>query len=338
MAVKILFCFYPLFVRWNQGIALLSATCKERGVETSLYLLENPDKFADYLMANPPDYLGFSCVTVHDYRLSLPFMAVAKESRVPTLLGGVYPRRGSPLDAPVDYICRGEAEWGLPDFLLTGNTRVFEEKRIFLDLNLLPIPDYDLFAGIPYNRRLPFWPEATILPYSSSRGCPYRCFFCESALQPPGVRIRTRVKEDLAFLTGKYRPDVICFSEELLPYYSRQWRESWEEFEYPFVSYIRADITEDQLIWLQAKGLRGCFFGVESGNEQYRNMVLGKQLSDKNLMRTVGLLREMQIPYVAFYIRGAPQETWKIQGETVWMSREIGGYPVFCRYENLKEL
>jgi radical SAM superfamily enzyme YgiQ (UPF0313 family) len=74
---------------------------------------------------------------------------------------------------------------------------------------------------------------------------------------------------------------------------------------------------------------------VESGNEQYRNEVLGKQLSDKQIRTTVDLLNEMGIPFMASYMRGMPGETWEMQAETVKMSREIAGYPVFGQYENL---
>ena len=338
MSKHILFVFFPLYVKWSHGIALLSAICKLQGIKTSLYLLDTHERFKKYLEDNPCDYLGFSCVCVHDYLLSKPFMETAKEMGKIILLGGVYPRHGSYIDAPVDYICRGDGEM-LPNFLTTGNTELFDEVQIRKNLNDLPLPDYDLFQGIPYNRELPFAPEIkNILSYHSSRGCPYQCSFCEVVYQPQEVRFRTMVGEDLSYLVDRYKPEMVLFGDELLPYYYEPWRESWGDFKFPFVAYIRADISESLLIWLHDRGLKGCFFGIESADETYRNEVLGKKLSDAALYRTVNLLKDMGIPFMVAYMRGTPGETWPMQAQTEKLCRTIGGYPIIYQYEDLTRI
>jgi radical SAM superfamily enzyme YgiQ (UPF0313 family) len=333
--MKILFTFYPLFVNWNNGIAVLSARCKEFGVETDLYLLDDVDSFAAYLGNSDCDMVGFSSVTEHDYKLSLPFMNVANGCGKTVLVGGVYPRLGLPMHALTKYICRGEGEY-LPHFLLGYDDRTFRQPLLWKDLNSLSLPDYDLFDGIPYNRELPFGGEgAVVVPYNSSRGCPARCNFCAVSIQPNLVRIRTKVEEDLNFIADKYSPDVIHFGDELVPYYSEEWRESWGNLTFPFVAYIRADISTDQLVWLVDRGMVGCFFGVESGNEQYRNDVLGKNLSDAQILRTVEVLQDAGVPYMVSYMRGMPGESWPMQSETVRMADRLGGFPVFYKYENI---
>lgn len=336
MDIRILFVFVPLYVKYNYGIALLSSLCKVFGVKTEVYLLDNIDKFSDYLDNKHFNYVCFSCVTKYDYELSLPFMQIASTKGTITLLGGVFPRLGTYLQAPVDLICRGEAEM-LPLFLTKDYTKLFESPQYYDDLNELPLPDYELFKDIPYNRELPFGSWDKILPYSSSRGCLFRCYFCAVSYQPLGVRIRTKVGKDLGRIIGEYSPDIIHFMDELIPYYDEAWRESWGDLNFPFAAYIRADISEKQLIWLKDHGLVGCFFGVESGNETYRNDVLGKKLSDRQIKRTVCQLKEMEIPFMASYMTEMPGETWPMKAETVRLSREIGGNPIFYRYENLGE-
>jgi len=335
MDLKVLFAFYPLYVKYNNGIALLSALCKAFDIKTEVYLLDNLVKFSNYLDNNKINVICFSCVTKFDYELSLPFMRIASHYGVVTMLGGVYPRYGFPLQAPVNVICRGEAEM-LPLFLTQGYDKLFREPEYCDDLNELPLPDYELFKEIPYNRELPLGSWEKKLPYSSSRGCPFKCNFCAVSLQVPGVRIRTKVGGDLERITDLYEPDVIHFLDELIPYYDEAWRESWGDFKFPFVSYIRADITGKQLTFLKDHGLSGCFFGIESGNERFRNEVLGKNLSDHQIKSTVGLLKEMNVPFMASYMQGTPGETWEIKAETVKMSREIAGYPVFWAYDNLR--
>ncbi|MFH0887056.1 MAG: radical SAM protein, partial [bacterium] len=168
-----------------------------------------------------------------------------------------------------------------------------------------------------------------------SRGCPYRCSFCQVTMQPDVVRIRTKVDDDLTYLISNYNPGFIHFVDELIPYYDDKWRDSWGRFKHPFIAYIRADIPEKWLIWLKDRGLSGCFFGVESGNEDYRNKVLGKNLLDKDIIRTVALLKEMEIPFMASYMRGTPGESWEMQAQTMALSKILGGYPVFYQYEKI---
>lgn len=331
----ILFAFYPLYVKWSHGIALLSALCKMNGIETSLYLLDTNEKFKEYLENHPCDYVGFSCVCSADFQLALPFMEIAKELDKTIILGGVYPRHGSFIDAPVDYICRGDGET-LPAFINDNNTNLFDKPQVNMKLNDLPLPDYELFRDIPYNRELPFAPYIkNIISYHSSRGCPYRCSFCEVAYQHPEIRFRTMVSDDLNYLTSKYKPDVVLFGDELLPYYYEPWRDSWGDFKYPFVSYIRADISESLLIWLYDKGLSGCFFGIESADEAYRNNILGKNLKDVDIYRTVNLLNEMKIPFIASFMQNTPGETWRMKAKTEKMSREICQFPIIYQYDNL---
>lgn len=328
----VLFCFYPLYVKYNYGIALLSALCKEKGIETGLYILDDVERFAGYLTEVKPDFVSFSCVTVHDYEKCLPFMYEAKRQGKTVILGGVYVRREVPLDAPAHHICRGEGEI-LPYFLLHGDDRLFRELMRCEDLDTLPLPDYEMFRDIPFERTSLI--QGKVLPYYSSRGCPYRCPFCEVSLQPPGVRIRHKVEKDLTYLLETYSPDVFFIGDELLPYYSEKWRDSWGEFRHPFFAYIRADISPAHLEWLIGRGMIACAFGVESGDERYRNQNLGKNLKDRDIFRTVETLNRLNIVYAPFFMTDTPNETFTIKAKTARMAREIGGYPFIWKYENL---
>ena len=331
--MKILFCFYPLYVKYNNGIALLSALCKERGIETELYVLDDTEKFDKHLRGNKYDYIGFSCVTAHDYRKCLPFINIARNFNKAVLLGGVYARgEGRQIDAPVDYICRGEGEM-LPDFILSGDDRLFNEKMLCEDIDGLPLPDYGMFRDILFERTELLKGKA--LPYQSSRGCPHRCSFCEVNLQPAGVRFRYKVKEDLRFLAAKYSPDYFFMGDAMLPYYNPSWRESWGDFRHPFFAYIRADIREELLVWLHDRGMMACAFGVESGDEKYRNEVLGKMISDEQINNTVRMLKELGIKYAPFFMSDTPGETFSIKAKTHNMIKAIGGFPFIWKYENL---
>jgi radical SAM superfamily enzyme YgiQ (UPF0313 family) len=335
---SILMCFYPMPVKWNHGIALISALCKDAGVRVDLLVLDNGDDMCisaihDY----PGDHIGFSCVTGHDYRLCVPYMAHAKASGHTVLLGGIWAGLGHPVspDVDVDYVCRGDGE-SLVGYLTHGDTAVFDSPQVCEDLDSLPIPDYELFRELPFIRNIPVLFGKYALPYVSSRGCPYRCEFCQVSLQQPShPRIRHQVARDLSYLADKYHPDVFVLADALLPYYNASWRDSWEGFNFPFVCYIRGDATPWELAWLVSHGMIGCAFGVESGDEGFRNGVLGKGLTDRDLFRTVGILNTMGVEYVPFYMSGVPGGDFLEATNTFKMYHGLGGYPIMWEYENL---
>ncbi len=337
--MKVLFCFYPLFVHYNHGVALLSQLCRQRGIETELYMLDDVDKFAAFLTGKQYAAVCFSAVIERDYTNCVPFMRRARARGELVLLGGVYPRRGVALpNCPAHLVCRGDGE-SLPDFLLQGDDRLFQEQMIAPDLNALPLPDYELFKNIPFDRELPFMAERhdkKVLPYYSSRGCRSACTFCEVRNQNGTYRLRRNVGTDLRCLSQRYQPDLFMIGDETLPYYDKRWRESWGNFHHPFVAYLRGDCPVEQLAWLKERGLSGCAFGVESGDETYRNDVLKKGLTDEELLRTVEQLNRLDIPYAPFYMTGLPGESMRQQAATHKMREQLGGFPVTFQYENLK--
>ena len=267
---------------------------------------------------------------------SVDYIDIARQMGFTVLAGGVYLRRKVPEGLNADYICRGEGE-GLPDFVLNGDESMFKSRLFYPDLNSLPLPDYELFRGIPFERGHLSLEGKRLIPYHSSRGCPYRCSFCEISIQKQPLRIRTRVKEDLECITKTYQPDMVFICDELLPYYSKRWRESWGGFSYPFFAYIRSDIEPEVLRWLIKRGMFYCAFGVESGDEEYRNNVLGKGLSDYALWRTVEILNRHNVEYIPFFMTGTPDEGFEQKMKTHRMMKEIGGRPILFEYEELRK-
>ena len=332
---SIMFCFYPLYVQWNHGIALLSALCGKEGIETSLCLLRDLDEFGKRLSDYTGEYVGFSAVCAEDLTRSVPFMDMAKRAGKTVLLGGVWAGLDKPAPDCVDYVCRGDGET-LPAFILEGDRSLFENKLVCADLDSLPIPEFDLFEGFPFERGFPALNGKRVLPYVSSRGCIHECAFCQIQHQPKGMRIRRKMGEDLSFLRDKYNPDVFFLGDAMLPYHDRGWRESWGDFRHPFVCYLRADIKPETLEWLIERGMVGCAFGVESGDETFRNERLKKGLSDEQVFATVDVLRRCGVEYVPFFITDLPGENFLMKTKTAKMAATIGGYPIIWQYESLK--
>ena len=155
--------------------------------------------------------------------------------------------------------------------------------------------------------------------------------------QPDGHkhRIRMKVGEDVAWLMANHNAEAIYFCDALLPYYNAEWRESWGDLHIPFTCYIRADISESDLLWLIDRGMVACAFGVESGDEQFRNGPLNKGVSDAQIQATTLLLQLNNIFYMPFFMSGVPGDTWVSQTRSIKMIRGIGGHPVIWQYTDL---
>jgi radical SAM superfamily enzyme YgiQ (UPF0313 family) len=328
--MKILFAFYPLFIKWNHGIGLLSAICKKAGIDVSLHVLSTLVEFEKCLENYDGQFVGFSAVCSEDYRQSLDYMRLAKIAKKTVLFGGTWAGWNIEVDSSADYVCRGGAET-LVEFLLNGNDDLFK-RNIPDDFDNLPFPDYEIFKTLEFDRGIPCLKNKKVLPYVSSKGCPYKCSFCQIQHQPKGVKIRRKMAEELSILKNQYGAEAFWLGDSTLPYYDEKWRESWENFKHPFACYIRADIKPDQLEWLIERGMIGCGFGVESGDEKFRNDVLKKQLTDEELFRTVKILKKHNIEYLPFFMTGLSGETFLMRAKTAKMAREIGEYSIIWHY------
>lgn len=327
--------FYPIHVHFSNSISLLTAELREWGIESQMVML---DQYSSPSHFSPDtEYVGFSCITRTDYLRCLPFIKRSKELGKVVLLGGPYAHLNHPVSPLIDHVCRGDGE-GLPQFLLTSGESGWGD--VTPDLNSLPIPDYSLWYGIPFDRPIPGYEGRIILPYVSSRGCPFsssHCSFCQANLVGGGYRVRSMVNSDLTSIipTLPSPPDLVYFLDATLPYMSREWRDSWEDLHIPFICMIRADIDMESLEWLIGRGMVGCGFGIESGDEEFRNGVLKKGISDTQILDLIGILSLNGVGYSPFYIMGHPEENWLVSTRTAKMIKRVGGYPMIYRYEDL---
>ena len=333
-AGDVLFFVYEAPIAYNVGVALLSALLKQAGFQTSLFVGNgNLNEWKQLLSSIPVESIVcFSHVIKKDFELSLPYVDHALDCGFTVVFGGTYHRRNN--DNQYDgrvLICRGDGE-ELVNYAVYGNESVFNEPKVFTDLNSLPLPDYALFKNHPYNGHIQGFKPCVKLPYNTSRGCIGSCSFCEVQAQYKVPRIRTKVKEDVEYLKVNHEFDVLFITDELCPYYSKEWRDSWGDLVTPFFAFIRADITEEQLEWMISHGMVGCAFGVESGDEEFRNTVMRKGVTDLDILRTVGILRAHDVYYAPFFMIKYPGETFQQKLATHKMARQIGGAPMIFEY------
>ncbi|WP_185244948.1 B12-binding domain-containing radical SAM protein [Citrifermentans bremense] len=289
----------------------MSAILKQRGIMARLHFIQDwtdveLQRLRRVIEDEHIDFVCFSVVSEDTFESTLPFMESARNMGRVVILGGSYLRFFNEVpDTPAHYTCRGDGET-LPEFILHGDTGLFDRALLTEDIDTLPLMDYEAMR--------PFFhlsmAETFTLPYLSSRDCPWSCSFCAESIHPrKKPRIRARVKEDIEYLYGNVFPRQITgvhFHGDLLPYYNQEWRESWGDITFPFTACVRGDIEPDLVRWLCRRGANRVLIGVEDADEEYRNTVFNKQVTDRQLFDSIREFHKHGVFTELTFIVGAP--------------------------------
>ena len=160
-----------------------------------------------------------------------------------------------------------------------------------------------------------------------------RCAICTKAK----VRIREidRSIEECKRLLAETNAEVIYFADDVFGM-KKQWLYDFlevykKEVGVEFICLVRADIVASDEQYAQKLAEAGCksvFFGIESGNEDLRNKVLKKQLTDDQILKAAKLLHEAGITFRTYNIVGLPDETLDDAFSTVELNIKIkADYP-----------
>jgi radical SAM superfamily enzyme YgiQ (UPF0313 family) len=306
-----------------------------------------------------PDAIGVTVMT-HQLMDCLQIAGIAKgvDPKIKVIFGGphvhMYPGETVAFDA-VDFAIIGEAEISLVNFLnswdrpdrFSGIPGVFFKDRggirsgpapeLIDDLDGLPHPDrrlskYDLYTS-------PLAKEKTMTTMITSRGCPFKCIFCNRSNM--GKRFRPRSAHDVVnemqecmelgirhvkvyddtFTIDKKRVHAIC--NEII---NRRLKISWD---------IRAHINTidpDLLKALKKSNCKLICYGIESGNNEVLKR-LRKGITRERATEVFGLTRKAGIQTLAYFMLGCPGETRDQMLETINFAKKIN--PDFCHFSIL---
>jgi len=211
-------------------------------------------------------------------------------------------------------------------------------RPLIEDIDTLPWPDRGL-----YPRRAGGLDEG-VQCVLTARGCPYSCSFCfEESMrrlyQGKGLALRIRgvgaVIEECRQLKEQYGAKTIYFADDVFGVNIEWLYEFLESYKQriglPFLCMARANIVASDPQYarrLAEAGCRAVFFGIESGNEQIRNKVLNKRLTDRDIYEAADLLHKAGIRFRTYNIMGLPDETLNDALATLEMNIRIkADYP-----------
>jgi len=196
------------------------------------------------------------------------------------------------------------------------------------NLDGLPLPPWELLQPGRYRGRNRGRPVAGVL---TSRGCPYRCVFCNRG--PAGQkRFRQRspagIVQELDRLKHGHGIGGFVFRDDLFTFREDHTRELSERIvsgglKVPWQCQTRVDrVTVDLLRSMRRAGCTLVSFGVESGSE-YILEKMRKGIMKEQVERAFACCREAGMPSAAYFIIGTPWETPATIEETISFAREL---------------
>jgi radical SAM superfamily enzyme YgiQ (UPF0313 family) len=268
------------------------------------------------------------------YGMAMEIIKRAKINGSKVLIGGyhVTAAKEELLENPdIDWVMKGESEITFPQFLKDPESfpRYFEgEKPKCLDS--LPFIDRSVFKN-PVES-VDFW-HRRMVSVMTSRGCPYRCGFCQPLEKNHfGLAIRRRsvdrTIEELLHLKEKYNPQCVFIHDDTFLMH-RTWIEEFIEkypqVGLPFWAAGRADgicKNEDLVKRLIEVGWALTSVGFESGSQRILDLIKKGTTVEQNL-EAAKIIKMHGGRIFANYMFGLPWETKEDIDATVDMVEKI---------------
>lgn len=331
------------------GTLQAAAVTRQANFDTSFFdtgLTNNPLDIVEVLEKEKPDYLilyddGFNyltkmCLSVMREAAFVMTRAAKQKGCIVIVCNSdsadhydTYLRHG------VDYVIRGEGEETLVEllnamqsggdpsgitgiaFLKAGKTIITSPRPVLRNLDVLPLPAWDMLNIIPYKEIWKSRHSYFSMNVATTRGCPYKCNWCAKPIY--GNRYNSRTPEhvirEIQMLQIQFQPDHIWMCDDIFglkPGWIREFatlvRERGLSFRYKIQSRVDLLIQEDTVKFLAQSGCETVWLGAESGSQRILD-AMDKGTTIEQIHQARRLLKENGIKAAFFLQFGYPGET-----------------------------
>jgi radical SAM superfamily enzyme YgiQ (UPF0313 family) len=322
------------------GLASIAAVLEKAGhsvsiIDAALDSHLSNEMLAEQIVGHVPDFVGFSAVTVaFNDAYDVCRKIKEKNSSIRTVFGGVHVSWGrgellKKFDA-IDYIVAGEGEYAflsliegksLPDtvFYRSGDSVVQGSDTLSACvMDDLPFPAYHLLKGFPKRYLMPLFgypkhPGANII---SSRGCIYKCSYCDRSVFGKSFRWNSpeytfeQIKmlyRDFGVRHINFYDDLFTLNRSRVEALCNRIRSS--KMPITFNCIVRVGHIDPELIKILKVG--GCWMvsvGIESGDQAILDSHK-EGLSLEIIRRDVELLHKSKLWVKGLFMIGFPGET-----------------------------
>lgn len=305
-----------------------------------------------------PDLIAMSA-TEDMYPIGVTLLKALGKVRPLVVLGGVFATFAPELalkysEGSIDFVIKGEGDETLPDLCnrLANDLDIYTLPGLYtvqngtvvnnplprpVDLAVLPLPDYSIFEESRYYRPMQgkLW---RMLPIQTIRGCPYTCAYCNS---PSQMAIHSNenhkffrkqrtelIYEELKYCRDEYKADSFYFwADTFLAWSDSEFEEfcdMYTEFKLPFWIQTRPEtVKKKRFERLKEIGLLRVAFGVEHGNEAFREKILHRKVKNSSIIQNLKIVTDLGIPISVNNIMGFPTETRELVFDTIELNRNF---------------
>lgn len=346
------------------GLCLLAAVirsdCRYQVEILDAYLNDFSEaEFVEELTSRMPDIVGISvpldqCAESGHRSATLVKTALGRST---IILGGPYvtanPSRAIS-DPNIDYIVMGEGEQVILPLLHQiaeksldtlpqgvycrdfGVQQCYTPAVLNEKLDELPLPAFDLIDLYRYSSTFERTGlEKIPIPFMnlvSSRGCPYRCVFCNAGLYA-GKLFRARSAEhvlvEVEYLVKEYGVRFLDIQDENFFHDKQRAKQIVLGIRKLDIQWMCSNVAvfamDDELLELSAAaGCRQMNFAVESGVERVLHKIIRKPIRDLQQVRqVVQKANAVGIFTVGYFVIGFPGETWDEIRETLRFAESL---------------
>jgi tRNA A37 methylthiotransferase MiaB len=370
--------FSPLSM--PMGILYLSSYLKKNGACKTIAIVDYPlhvhevtqypsiEKFiegiAEKSIQYPPDIIAISFMFASSYQFyELCVQVLRKKYPAAKIIVGGYQATNCTQyileNTPIDYVLRGEGEFGLLEFVQAiENTHPVEVRGIYsltnikesdvlelcdmFDISIPLLPDWDLLDMAAYihhaGRKKALGADGDDIAASiiTSRGCPYHCTFC-SGHTVHGKKVRLRSNEDviqeLLTLYKKYHvnlfipeDDFFTGNKQRILSLLREMKRLIPNIKLQFPNGLNVNSLDNELIdALVDAGMTIANLSVESGSPYVLEHLMKKRVDLQHVRDIVAYLRTKAHVYTRIYIIfGMPHETREQMQESLEYVKTLG--------------
>lgn len=295
-----------------------------------------------------PDLLGFTLTTYHFHPVLSWINRLKADTGLTTIVGGkhveLYPVETMSHKA-IDFAICGEGEFPIPEFIDSFlNNKPYagikslcyrdENGELFVDrtrqgvddLDSMPWPGQhllknDLYANILTKRK-------NFTAMLSSRGCPYRCTFCDQ--KRPTYRNRSaqsfvdEIKynyENFGIREFDIYDSTFTADRKRIIEFSKIMAQEDMDVQFTVRSTVMA-VTHEVLDALKSAGCHTIMYGIETSSPEILEK-MKKRIPRDRLFDRIQYTHDIGIQVLGFFLFGYPGETHKTIQETIQLALDL---------------
>lgn len=294
-----------------------------------------------------PDYIGYTLTTYLFFQSMDWIKAIKEHVDVPVLVGGVHLSiyaRETLAYPEVDYAVTGEAEHALPELLnalmrkqdlstVRGIAFKHHDGRIVVtpraaDVNVdaAPFPARNLIDNSLYYSFISKYKNFSV--FITSRGCPYKCIFCEQGSKAFRPRSPKNVVDELELCVNEFGIRELDFFDSSFTIRKQRVIEICNEIkrrklDIVWAARTRVDcISDDVLKAMRSAGCTRIYYGIESGNREILH-TLKKSTSIEMYHDVIKRTRQHGIHTFGYFMVGNPYEDEATIRQTIRLALEL---------------